>query len=243
VFFPEKSVNASDRQRLENSLGQLTSPLELGQAYLGLAYIYKHIGPADGRRPFVASAEAAQRAVSYLRQTDDRRALAAALRASVVAFVTDNHAEADQWLAEALAIAESDNDSSAIAWTHHAISTHSLRTGRSAKGKENQAKAISYWKQSAVSSDKAMGHFQEALHEHDELSKAESYLLAGDFYKEARAWKNAATAFHMAAMFGEPIWERPKLRFVLRQAILTAQRSESTHIVKGAKKMLRRSKK
>lgn len=88
---------------------------ELGICLSRLAHCVKHVGAEDGAGPFVASAIFGREAVELLRQSDDKRELARAVRVAAVPLVTgvDHKALLD----ESLAIAREIGDKEEEGWT------------------------------------------------------------------------------------------------------------------------------
>lgn len=81
---------------------------EAGICYSRLAHLLKHIGP------FEEAALAGQKAVFYLRQSDDKRELSEALRQASVPFVGTSELD---YLRESLALAREIGDREQEAWT------------------------------------------------------------------------------------------------------------------------------
>jgi hypothetical protein len=246
MFLPEKPATTHDRIQAERKLANLgpnADPHARGVLLLKLAHIYKHLGTGDDRVPFVASAKAAGEALQCLRQTDDRLSLMRALRASVVGFVTDSHPEARPNLEEALAIAQEMGDMEQIGWSQHALSTHATRQLDSVRSSHHLQLAIEAFKQSGK--DELIGDalFQQALHDGSHPAQGEDYYQAGLHYERAKAYRNAALAFCMAGLAGEEQgWDRQRIREVARRQIQNDQRSCDGLVSKGAKRLLRRSR-
>lgn len=243
MFIPEKQVTAANRDRLETKLRAL-QPDDIqakGDICLQLAYIYKQVGTGRGDVPFEESAKAAAVALDCFRKLDDRKKLMLALRASIVAFVTDADPDTVSRLEEALAIAQELQDNAEIGWSYHALSTHASRILDSERSAHFRALSIKAFKQS--DNDRMIGFafFQEALQDTMAPDQGEMYLQAGEHFERARAYRNAALAFNMALMAVEQAnWDASQIRSIARRQILNEQRNPSGSGYKLAKRMLRK---
>ena len=97
---------------------------ELGICCSRMAHLLKHIGPMD------EAAEYGKKAIHFLRQTDNKKELARALRIACVPFCDGPYQE---WLAESLALAREIGDRESEGWTIYRLTRAMPTPGISAE--------------------------------------------------------------------------------------------------------------
>ncbi|MEZ0326388.1 MAG: hypothetical protein ACAH95_10820 [Fimbriimonas sp.] len=163
---------------------------ELGLTLTRLARLAKQIGVGDDQNGFVMSATYGQRAVEVLRQTDDRKALAAALRVAAVPFITGT--QPTTLLLEALDISRSIGDLEGEGWAIYTLANSFRGQGHGFTLQDAQSRFEQCGCKSGV------GLCLQSLSLATDKGRWDLLHRAADLFEADGEFKLAARALHMA---------------------------------------------